>query len=189
MFLLIDNYDSFTFNLVQAFQKNGQHPYVVKNDDPSLLQLATDHKVEAVCISPGPGRPENAGLCLQFLEQLPARVPVLGVCLGHQLLGHFAGASVLIAPEIMHGKSSRIRHSGTGLFSGLPQFMQVGRYHSLIVNAEESSLLEVTAHTDDNTIMAIQYVDRPWVGIQFHPESVLTPEGEQMLANFPQNIL
>lgn len=188
MFLLIDNYDSFTFNLVQAFQKNGLNPQVYKNDDPAILDLATSGTLDMVCISPGPSHPENAGLCLEFLARLPKEIPVLGVCLGHQILGHFAGATVEVGPRIMHGKSSYIEHDATGLFAGVSSPMQIGRYHSLIVRAEESDLLEVTAElneTDRREVMAMRYTDRPWVGVQFHPESVLTPEGETLLANFP----
>ena len=192
MFLLIDNYDSFTFNLVQAFQKTGRYPEVRKNDDPQLLELAKSGTIDMVCISPGPGRPEDAGYCLEFLDLLPHSVPVLGVCLGHQILGQHAGASVAIGPRIMHGKHSMLEHPGTGLFSGLPSPMQIARYHSLIVRTEESELLQATALLQELEgeveVMALQYTDRPWVGVQFHPESVLTPEGESMLANFPQAV-
>ncbi|UZP66961.1 aminodeoxychorismate/anthranilate synthase component II [Desulfovibrio mangrovi] len=194
MFLLIDNYDSFTFNLVQAFQKIGRNPEVYKNDDPRILELAESGTLEMVCISPGPSNPQNAGLCLEFLKRLPKTVPVLGVCLGHQILGYFAGASVVIGPRIMHGKSSMLEHDGTGMFTNLASPMQIGRYHSLIVNVHEApELLEATSHvhTDDGQleVMSLRYKDRPWVGVQFHPESVLTPEGETLLANFPENIV
>lgn len=193
MFLLIDNYDSFTFNLVQAFQKIGKDPVVYKNDDPRILDLAESGTLEMVCISPGPSNPQNAGLCLEFLKRLPTTIPVLGVCLGHQILGHFAGASVVIGPRIMHGKSSMLEHDGTGLFAGVASPMQIGRYHSLVVNVHEApELLEATSctTTDDGVIevMSLRYKDRPWVGVQFHPESVLTPEGEALLANFPESI-
>ena len=194
MFLLIDNYDSFTFNLVQAFQKIGKNPEVYKNDDPRILELAESGTLEMVCISPGPSNPQNAGLCLEFLKRLPVHVPVLGVCLGHQILGHFAGASVVIGPRIMHGKSSMLEHDGTGMFANIASPMQIGRYHSLIVNVHEApELLESTSQvqTDDGQVevMSLRYTDRPWVGVQFHPESVLTPEGETLLANFPANIM
>lgn len=185
MFLLIDNYDSFTFNLAQAFAQLGQTPFVIKNDDPVLPVLAEDPALVGVCLSPGPGRPEGAGACLSFLERLPVTVPVLGVCLGHQILGHFAGARVEVANRVMHGKQSRITHEGTGLFSGLPQDMPVGRYHSLLVRAEDRpEILRVTARTEENEVMGIAYADRPWIGVQFHPESVLTPDGMRLLANF-----
>lgn len=190
MFLLIDNFDSFTYNLVQAFQKIGLEPTVVRNDRPELLALATSPEVQMVCISPGPSHPVNAGLCLQFLERLPRTTPVLGVCLGHQILGHFAGATVNVGHRIMHGKTSPIRHNNKGLFAGLPNPFEVGRYHSLLVRAEEApDLLEVTATTDEGEVMGLRYKDRPWAGVQFHPESILTPDGPQLLANFPNRLL
>lgn len=193
MFLLIDNFDSFTFNLVQAFQKEGREPVVLRNDRPELLELATSGDLEMVCISPGPSHPGNAGLCLEFLAKLPHTVPVLGVCLGHQILGAHAGASVEVGPRIMHGKTSLIRHTGEGVFTGLTNPLEVCRYHSLIVHLEEApELLRETAWTEDldgqKECMGLAYTDRPWVGVQFHPESILTPEGPALLANFPQNI-
>lgn len=188
MFLLIDNYDSFTYNLVQAFYALGREPYVLYNDDERLLDLATSPDLEMVCLSPGPSRPENAGLCLEFLRRLAPSVPVLGVCLGHQVLGLFGGASVDVASEIMHGKQSDITHSADGLFSDLPQQLKVGRYHSLVVRDGKNLPFEVTARGPRGEIMALQYKDRPWAGVQFHPESVLSPEGMQLLANFPQKL-
>ncbi|MBG0776114.1 MAG: aminodeoxychorismate/anthranilate synthase component II [Desulfovibrionaceae bacterium] len=191
MFLLIDNFDSFTFNLVQAFQMLGKHPEVIRNDRPELLELAQSGRLEMVCISPGPSNPSNAGLCLRFLELLPKDVPVLGVCLGHQILGHYAGAAVEVAGRIMHGKTSPVTHDGKGLFTGLPDPLEVGRYHSLIVRAEQApELLTVTARTtDEDEVMGIRYTDRPWEGVQFHPESVLTPGGMDLLANFPDKLV
>ncbi|MDR2489494.1 MAG: anthranilate phosphoribosyltransferase [Desulfovibrio sp.] len=194
MFLLIDNYDSFTFNLVQAFMQLGHTPLVLKNDDPSLHAVVNDPALSMVCISPGPGHPVEAHLCLEFLRALPAHVPVLGVCLGHQILGYFAGARVEVGPEIMHGKQSRIMHNGRGLFSGLPDAMPAGRYHSLLIRAEDApEILEVTARSTSSggeaEVMAIRFRDRPWAGVQFHPESVLTPDGMRLLANFPSALL
>jgi anthranilate synthase component 2 len=190
MFLLIDNFDSFTFNLVQAFQQQGRDPLVLRNDRPEILELAQSGELSLVCISPGPSRPENAGLCLDFLARLPRTVPVLGVCLGHQILGHFAGAPVVVAERIMHGKTSPVEHRQTGLFAGLPNPMQACRYHSLLVQAEKApDALEVTAWTEAGEVMGLRYADRPWVGVQFHPESVLTPDGPRLLANFPDGIL
>lgn len=190
MFLLIDNYDSFTYNLVQAFYGLGREPLVMANDDPALPALAENPDLSLVCISPGPGRPENAGLCLEFLRRLEARasaVPVLGVCLGHQLLALHAGAEIVLAPKVMHGKQSDIVHDGKGLFEGLPNPLRVGRYHSLVarIGAEAAGRLEVTARGPEGEVMALSYRDRPWIGVQFHPESVLTAEGSRLLANFP----
>jgi anthranilate synthase/phosphoribosyltransferase len=185
MFLLIDNYDSFTFNLVQAFYSLGKDALVVRNDDPSLLQYALDPELEGVCISPGPGHPDAAGLCLDFLKRLPVTVPVLGVCLGHQVLGRFAGASVTVAAEIVHGKASDIIHDGTGLFKDIPCPMRAGRYHSLLVrDSGQKTPLRITARTSAGEVMGLSYADRPWSGVQFHPESVLTPDGVHLLGNF-----
>ena len=191
MFLLIDNYDSFTYNLVQAFYALGQEPLVLTNDDPRILDLARDPDLRQVCISPGPGRPENAGLCPRFLELLPPHIPVLGVCLGHQLLGLHAGARVEVGPCIMHGKQSEIVHDGSGLFDGLPNPLRVARYHSLVVRDDGpvSIPFTVTARAPEGEVMALRYDDRPWVGVQFHPESILTPEGLRLLGNFPQAVL
>ncbi len=191
-FLLIDNYDSFTYNLVQAFQALGKDPLVLKNDDPRVLELAVSSELEMVCLSPGPGHPQNAGYCMDFLQRVDKSIPILGVCLGHQALGLAAGATVNVGPVIMHGKASDIVHDGTGLFHGLPNPMTVGRYHSLVVrpqNDMDTCPFTVTAHGSEGEIMALQYKDRPWVGVQFHPESILTPEGIALLANFPASIL
>lgn len=187
MFLLIDNYDSFTYNLVQAFAALGKEPLVLYNDDPRILEIAEDPSLEMVCLSPGPSSPQNAGLCLEFLAKLSPKVPCLGVCLGHQILGLFGGAKIGLAPTIMHGKQSEIRHTGDGLFLGLPEKMVVGRYHSLIVEEPpKDALFSVTARGPMHEIMALRYWERPWVGVQFHPESILSQEGMQVLANFPQ---
>ena len=186
MFLLIDNFDSFTYNLVQYFQKLGKAPNVVRNDRPELLEMALAEDLDMVCISPGPSHPVNAGLCLEFLNRLPKTVPVLGVCLGHQILGHFAGATVDQAERIMHGKTSAVHHTGEGLFTGIANPLEVCRYHSLLVRASEApDKLAVTAWTDQDEVMGIQWKDRPWAGVQFHPESIFTPQGLDLLANFP----
>ncbi|MDR2668814.1 MAG: anthranilate phosphoribosyltransferase [Desulfovibrio sp.] len=185
MFLLIDNYDSFTFNLVQAFQTLGAHPRVLRNDDPALVEFAVHPDLKAVCISPGPGHPDRAGLCFDFLRLLPPRVPVLGVCLGHQVLARLAGVPVIVAPRIMHGKVSEIRHNGLSLFRGLPDPLRAGRYHSLVAEAgDDNPVFAVTARAEGGEIMALEYRDRPWTGVQFHPESVLTPDGPRLLGNF-----
>lgn len=190
MFLLIDNYDSFTYNLAQAFMSLGQNPTVLKNDDPALLSLAEDPKLEMVCISPGPGKPSEAGLCLQFLENLPSDVPVLGICLGHQVLGLYGGGNIEIAPTIMHGKQSDIEHDGSGMFKDIASPIRVGRYHSLVVKEtpESKKIFGVTARGPQNEIMGLRYFDRPWYGVQFHPESVLTPDGMKFLGNFPDSL-
>jgi anthranilate synthase component 2 len=185
MILLIDNFDSFTFNLVQTLQTKGCHPRVMRNNEPEILDLAKDPALRGVILSPGPSHPKNAGLCLELLDRLDARIPVLGVCLGHQILGHFAGARVGRAEHIMHGKTSTIEHTGTDIFAGLPREMVIGRYHSLAVfENEHTRRFTVTARTRDKTIMGLAYTDRPWMGVQFHPESILTPEGPKLLHNF-----
>ncbi len=190
MFLLIDNYDSFTYNIVQYFQQCGRNPLVLTNDNPRIPELATSPDLEAVVLSPGPGRPENAGFCMDFLARLPHSVPVLGVCLGHQCLGLFAGCPVQRGSKVMHGKTSLIEHPGTGLYCGITSPMEIGRYHSLVVRCEdENPMLEVTARDEDGEVMSLRYRDRPWVGVQYHPESILTPEGMRLIANFPESIL
>ncbi|GAU09473.1 anthranilate synthase component II [Desulfoplanes formicivorans] len=185
MILLVDNFDSFTFNLVQTFQTQGCNPLVHRNNEPEILDLATSPDLQGVVLSPGPSHPVNAGLCLELLTRLPRHIPVLGVCLGHQILGYFAGAHVSRANRIMHGKTSTIEHTNTGLFAGLPQPMVIGRYHSLIVFPGTTRLsFTVTAATQDGSIMGLAYTNRPWMGVQFHPESVLTPDGPRLLNNF-----
>ncbi len=191
MFLFIDNYDSFTYNLVQYFQSLGEDPVVYTNDDPRLLDLALSGTIDKVVLSPGPGHPAKAGLCLEFLKRLPHTVPVLGVCLGHELLGLYGGAEVTVGPVIMHGMQSDITHEGTGLFDHVPSPMRVGRYHSLVVVAENDEKLpfRVTARAPAGEVMALEYKDRPWVGVQFHPESVLTQDGLRLLSNFPGRLV
>ncbi len=182
--LLIDNYDSFTYNLVQAFAAKGAEMMVYRNDEISVdeaLQLEPTHLV----ISPGPGRPEGAGVSLGMIAAFADRVPVLGVCLGHQCLVHHFGGVIVRAGRLMHGKTSLVKHDGKTIFSGLPQSLEVGRYHSLC--AEHESLpddLELTAETERGEIMGVRHKDLPLEGVQFHPESVLTPEGDPLMANF-----
>ena len=189
MFLFIDNYDSFSYNIVQYFLRTGREPVVLTNDDPRVPELAVSPELEAAVLSPGPSTPDNAGYCLEFLRRLPHHIPVLGVCLGHQCLGRHAGCEVVRGPKVMHGKTSVIGHDGTGLYAGIPSPMQIGRYHSLVVKVpHEHPLLEVTARDEDGEVMSMRYKDRPWVGVQYHPESILTPEGLSLIANFPQQI-
>lgn len=191
MFLLIDNYDSFTYNLVQSFYALGRKPVVLKNDDPRIMEIVDSKELEMVCISPGPGHPRDAGYCLQFLKKLNPSIPVLGVCLGHQVLALSGGAEIEVARTIMHGKQSEIIHDDQGLFKNLPNPMLVGRYHSLVAKDSNDHNINftVTARDPEGEIMALRYKDRPWVGVQFHPESVLTPDGIRMLANFPKEIV
>jgi len=182
--LLIDNYDSFTYNLVQAFAAQGAEVLVYRNDAITVdaaLRLEPTHLV----ISPGPGRPEDAGVSLDMIGAFAGRVPVLGVCLGHQSLVHHFGGAVVRAPRLMHGKTSMATHDGRTIFAGLPQPVEVGRYHSLC--AEPASLpdeLVVTAETDRGEIMGVRHRELPLEGVQFHPESVLTPDGDRLMANF-----
>lgn len=189
MFLLVDNYDSFTYNLVQAFQVMGESPVVVKNDDPELAAMADKAELSRVCLSPGPGHPRSSGFCFEFLKRLDRanpQVPVLGVCLGHQILGAFAGGEIYVSDKTMHGKTSDVSHDGRGLFQDLPEKFSAARYNSLLVKAPANGEagFRVTAETGDDEVMALSYKDRPWVGVQFHPESVLTPQGPKILANF-----
>lgn len=188
MFLVIDNYDSFTFNLVQAFHSLGLLPQVLRNDDPRLLSFAERHELTGVCLGPGPGRPEEAGACLEFLKRLPAHVPVLGVCLGHQILGFCRGGRIVASTRILHGKACNVRHDGQGVFAGLPTPMRAGRYHSLRVQADDRADFIISAQDKDGEIMGLRYADRPWEGVQFHPESVLTPDGIRLLANFAAQV-
>ena len=191
MLLVIDNYDSFTFNLVQYFGELApHHPLaadlrVHRNDELTLAQIR-ELQPDAILLSPGPGDPDQSGVCLDVLEQLSPRVPTLGVCLGHQAMAQVYGGRVVRATQQMHGKTSPVLHNGVGVFAGLPQPLTATRYHSLI--AERESLpdcLEVTAWLEDGTIMGLRHRSYPHLqGVQFHPESVLTESGHQLLANF-----
>jgi len=182
--LLIDNYDSFTYNLVQAFRALGAAVTVHRNDAitvPEALALGPTH----LCISPGPGTPADAGISADLIRAFSGRIPVLGVCLGHQAIIEVFGGRIARAPMPMHGKTSPLMHDGTGLFAGLPQGCVVGRYHSLIAVPEclpES--LVVTATTPEGEIMGVRHRREPTEGVQFHPESILTPDGPHLLENF-----
>jgi para-aminobenzoate synthetase component 2 len=191
MLLVLDNYDSFTFNLVQYLgELADEHPLAaevrVERNDALDLAAIRDLDPAAILISPGPGDPDQAGVCLEVLRELGPSVPVLGVCLGHQCLAQVYGGRVVRARELMHGKTSPVRHAGQGVFEGLPEPLTATRYHSLI--AERESLpgcLEITAWLEDGTIMGLRHQDYPHLqGVQFHPESVLTQAGHQLLANF-----
>ncbi len=182
--LLIDNYDSFTYNLVQAFLVLGAELQVFRNDEISVsaaLELAPSH----LCISPGPGTPYDAGVSMDMIRAFAGRIPVLGVCLGHQSLVEVFGGKVVRAARLMHGKTSLIEHDGQILFAGLPERCEVGRYHSLIAApATIPPELEVCATTDEGEIMAVRHRRFTVEGVQFHPESVLTPDGPRLMENF-----
>jgi len=182
--LLIDNYDSFTYNLVQSFLVLGAAVQVYRNDQITVaeaLELAPTHLV----ISPGPGRPDDAGVSLAMIAAFESRVPLLGVCLGHQSLVQHYGGHIVSAARLMHGKTSLIEHDGKALFAGLSKPCEVGRYHSLAAARDNiPDVLEVTARTAGGEIMGVRHRELPVAGVQFHPESVLTPEGDQLLDNF-----
>jgi anthranilate synthase component 2 len=187
--LMIDNYDSFTWNLVQYLQTLGAEVRVVRNDELSVAQIDA-LRPERIVISPGPCTPNEAGVSVEVIRQLGARVPVLGVCLGHQSLGQAYGGDVVRAKTIMHGKTSRIRHAGAGVFAGLPDGYEATRYHSLVVSRETlPDCLEITAWTDNadgsfDEIMGLRHRQHPVEGVQFHPESILTEHGHALLKNF-----
>ena len=182
--LLIDNYDSFTYNLVQAFLVLGAEVRVARNDEITVEEaLALD--LSHLCISPGPGTPRDAGVSMDMIRAFKGRLPILGVCLGHQSIVEVFGGDVVRAPRLMHGKTSLVNHDGRGLFEGLPQPCEVGRYHSLIAKPETIPKdLEVCATTAEGEIMAVRHRRYVLEGVQFHPESVLTPTGPQLMGNF-----
>jgi len=181
--LLIDNYDSFTFNLAQYLGELGHGPVVRRNDEVTISEIES-MRPERIVISPGPGRPEDAGVTIEVIRRFGSRVPLLGVCLGHQAIGHAFGGDVIRAPILMHGKTSTIQHDGRGVFSGVAQPFVAGRYHSLIVANPPPEPLEVSARTDEGIIMGLRHREWPIHGVQFHPESVLTGEGRKILRNF-----
>ncbi|MEP6973111.1 MAG: aminodeoxychorismate/anthranilate synthase component II [Actinomycetota bacterium] len=183
MILVVDHYDSFTYNLVQLIESLGRDTEVVKSDAESAEALAA-RAPEAVILSPGPGRPEEAGVFTALLETLPPETPVLGVCLGHQALGVSCGGAVDRTTPV-HGKASMIFHEGKGIFEGLSNPFEAGRYHSLVLLRDQlPDQLELTAWTEDGLVMAAQHRTLPRFGVQFHPESILTPEGPKMVENF-----
>jgi len=182
--LVIDNYDSFVYNLVQYLGELGAEPVVHRNDELSvdeLVALAPD----AVLVSPGPGTPDDAGVSNHVIAAFAGQVPVLGVCLGHQCIGQLYGGEVVRAPQVMHGKTSLIRHTEVGVFAGLPQPLEATRYHSLVVDrASVPDVLEITAETDDGIVMGLRHRELGVEGVQFHPESILTAGGHDLLRNF-----
>ncbi|WP_375500742.1 anthranilate synthase component II [uncultured Nostoc sp.] len=195
MIIVIDNYDSFTYNLVQYLGELAvEFPVaddikVFRNDKISIDEIQA-LKPEAVVISPGPGRPEDAGISLELIEQLGQELPILGVCLGHQSIGQVFGGKIIPAPELMHGKTSQVSHTGVGVFQGLENPLTATRYHSLVIERETCpDVLEITAWVEDNTIMGVRHRKYPHIqGVQFHPESVLTSSGKQLLRNFLEQL-
>jgi anthranilate synthase/aminodeoxychorismate synthase-like glutamine amidotransferase len=184
MLLVIDNYDSFTYNLVQIFGELDVDLTVKRNDEISIDEIRKLNP-ERICISPGPGRPENAGISSGLIRELGSTTPILGVCLGHQCIAQVFGGEVVRAERLMHGKTSTIRHKAHGVFENLAQPLEATRYHSLIVRRESlPDSLEITAETGEGEIMGLQHRHLPIHGVQFHPESILTAEGKKLLANF-----
>ena len=186
MLLMIDNYDSFTYNLVQYFGELGEDVRTFRNDEITLEEINA-LKPDRICLSPGPCSPKEAGICVDLLQQFAGKLPILGVCLGHQAIGEAFGGKVIRAQQVMHGKTSPINHTGVGVFKDLPNPFTVIRYHSLAI--ERNSIpdcLEITAWTDDGEIMGVRHKDYDIEGVQFHPESILSEHGHALLRNFVQ---
>lgn len=188
MLLLLDNYDSFTYNIYQLFSDIGAQVEVVRSDKISIDGIRANG-YRGIIISPGPGIPQDAGISEEVIRQLGGEIPILGICLGHQAIGEVFGGRVVRAGEIVHGKASPIRHSGTGLYRDISNPTEVARYHSLIIARENlPDVLDVTSQLDDGTIMGVRHKTLPIEGIQFHPESILTPEGRRMMQNYLTDI-
>ena len=184
MLLLLDNYDSFTYNVYQLLAELGAETEVVRNDVATVSELAA-RQYDGIVISPGPGTPMDAGVTEDLIDEMKGRVPILGICLGHQAIGEVFGGKVVRAKEIVHGKASPVRHDGKGLYEGLTQSFEAGRYHSLVVDRGSlPACLVVTAETEDGVVMGIRHREYDVEGIQFHPESILTPEGKKLMNNF-----
>jgi anthranilate synthase/aminodeoxychorismate synthase-like glutamine amidotransferase len=182
--LVIDNYDSFVYNLVQELGELGAEPFVHRNDTIDIEGIRAASP-DAILISPGPGRPEDAGISMAVVAELAGEYPILGVCLGHQVIGQVYGGEIVSAPTLMHGKTSSVHHDGRALFAGLPEPFIATRYHSLVVEpGSVSDVLEVTATTSDGVIMGLRHRTLQVEGVQFHPESLLTPSGPALLSNF-----
>jgi para-aminobenzoate synthetase component II len=185
MLLVIDNYDSFTYNLVQYLGELGQTVEVRRNNQVTVDEIESSLRPERIVISPGPGTPDDAGISLDVIDRFAGKIPLLGVCLGHQSIGQAFGGRVVRAPELMHGKASEVSHDGRTIFSGLSDRFMAGRYHSLIVERESlPQCLEISASTKDGIIMGVRHREWKIEGVQFHPESILTAEGKRLLANF-----
>jgi len=184
MILVIDNYDSFTYNLVQYLGELGEEIVVRRNDETTVAEIEANLP-SRILISPGPGRPSDAGISMELIIHFAGRVPMLGVCLGHQAIGEAFGGRVVRASTVVHGKASEIRHDGKSIFAGVESPLKAGRYHSLIVERETvPACLEVSAETSDGVIMGLRHREKKIEGVQFHPESILTPEGKRLLNNF-----
>src|ERR687884_2070964 len=185
MLLVIDNYDSFTYNLVQYLGELGERVEVRRNDRVTVQEIESELRPERIVISPGPGTPDTAGITLEVIKRFAGKVPLLGVCLGHQAIGQAFGGRVVRAPELMHGKASEICHDGRTIFEGLEYRFKAGRYHSLVVERESlPECLEVSATTPDGVIMGLRHRELKIEGVQFHPESILTTDGKRLLSNF-----
>jgi len=188
MLLLLDNYDSFTYNIYQMITNLGAEVEVVRNDAITIPEIHAK-KYKGIVISPGPGLPKDAGITEAVIQELGAESPILGICLGHQAIGEVFGGKVVRASEIVHGKASPIHHDGTGLYRGIPADAQVARYHSLIIERETlPDVLDITSELHDGTIMGVRHKTYPIEGIQFHPESILTPVGKMIMTNYLTNI-
>ncbi|HUI02187.1 MAG TPA: aminodeoxychorismate/anthranilate synthase component II [Acidimicrobiales bacterium] len=186
--LIVDNYDSFTYNLVQELGEIGADPVVFRNDAIDVDGIRAQ-RVDGIIISPGPGRPEDGGVSMAVIEAFAGEVPLLGVCLGHQCIGQVFGGRVGPAPELMHGKTSAVHHDGRGLFAGLPNPFEATRYHSLVVErASVPDVLEVSAETADGVVMGLRHRALAVEGVQFHPESILTPTGPRLLGRFLETL-
>lgn len=184
MIIIIDNYDSFTYNLYQAIAQTTACVEVFRNDEISLTKILALNPA-GIVISPGPGRPEQAGICIELIKTFHKELPIFGVCLGHQAIACAFGGEVILAPQPMHGKSASIIHRGEGLYKNLPQPFLAGRYHSLIVNRDTlPEVLKIESETADGLIMGMRHAEYPTYGVQFHPESILTPNGNQLIKNF-----
>lgn len=188
MLAVIDNYDSFTYNLVQAFGKMGAEICVFRNDEITVQQLK-ELRPDRIVISPGPGTPDDGGISLEVLRELSPTIPTLGVCLGHQCLGQAYGGRVIRAPQLMHGKTSEVYHRNAALFTGVPSPFTATRYHSLIVEEPVPAELSVIAFTENGEVMALKHKTLPIVGVQFHPESILTTYGPRLLQNFLEGLI
>ena len=185
MLLVVDNYDSFTYNLVQYLGELGADMRVVRNDEVTVDDVETEIRPEKILISPGPGTPDDAGISLEVIDRFAGKLPILGVCLGHQAIGQHFGGKVVRAPEPVHGKPVMVRHDGRTIFDGIPQDFNAGRYHSLVVSKDSvPDCLEVSAESPDGLVMALRHTNLPVEGVQFHPESILTEHGKHLLQNF-----